>query len=165
MSDSSRSGNPTDKRAVVSYKPKLSKEKTTYPDVAEVMDRSFVKLTPEMQIYDAIRSLLDNSITGATVVDEAGHLVGVLSEKDCLRVLLNLAYDGTPAAQVKDYMTTDITSIPSTMDITDVATVFLKNSFRRLPVVDEGKLVGQVTRRDLLRAIREIIRKSKGAVI
>ncbi len=162
MSERKQAGE-TARRAVVSYTPKLKPAHGyTYPSVSEFMDKSFIRLRPEMPIYEAIRALLDHAITGATVVDEHGRLIGILSEKDCLRVLLQVAYDGLPGGVVRDYMSSALTSIPSTTDITQAASVFLANDFRRLPVVDGDKLVGQITRRDLLRAIRQVLREGPG---
>lgn len=156
MSESSK--DPA-RRAVVSYTPKLAeKGERAYPTVREHMDREFVRLTADMPIYEAIDVLLKKSITGAGVVDGKGALVGILSEKDCLRVLLDIAADDRPGGQVADYMTKDVDTITPDADIVQLAQQFLNNVYRRVLVVDdEGKLCGQITRRDLLRAIRRFL--------
>lgn len=125
------------------------------------MDTSFVKLNPSMDVYHAIETLLNNRITGAAVVDDDGELVGILSERDCLKTLLHGAYNNMPLAQVGDYMTKDVETIPPTWDVVAAADFFHQHVYRRLLVVEDGKLVGQITRRDLLRAIQAIMKKQR----
>ena len=132
-----------------------------YPLVRDCMDTSFVKLHPTMNVYHAIETLLNNRITGAAVVDDGGNLVGILSERDCLKTLLHGAYNNMPLAQVADYMTTEVETIPPTWDVVAAADFFHKHIYRRLLVVEDGKLVGQITRRDLLRAIQDIMKKQR----
>ena len=127
------------------------------PTVKDLMDETFVTLKPDMQVSEAIDILLKNRITGAAVVDDDGGLVGVLSEKDCLRTLLQGAYDGLPAGLVSDYMATLVMTVPPDLDIFKLTEIFLKQVYRRLLVEENGKLVGQVTRRDFLQAIQRYI--------
>ena len=127
------------------------------PHVSDYMDTKFITLHPEMDIHDAIAVLLDQKITGAPVVDNKENLVGILSEKDCLRTLVHGAYSGVPGGgKVEDYMTQEVDTIHPDLDIFTVADRFLNCSYRRLLVIRDKKLVGQITRRDLLRAIQKI---------
>jgi CBS domain-containing protein len=126
------------------------------PKVSDFMDKSFITLNPDMDVYKAIQILLDGKITGAAVIDKKEKLVGILSEKDCLRTLVHGAYSSLPSGKVSDFMTKTVVTIHPDLDIFTVADKFLKTNFRRLLVVKEGKLVGQITRRDLLRAIQKI---------
>ncbi len=126
------------------------------PTVEEFMDKTFVTLTPDIDVYKAINILLEKRLTGAAVVDEKRRVVGVLSEKDCLRTLVHDAYSNLPSGQVKDFMTTHMLHVSPEMDIFSVASIFLKQSFRRLLVIRHGELVGQITRRDLLRVIKKL---------
>ena len=126
------------------------------PNVREFMDKSYITLTPEMDVYRAIDIMLKGGITGAAVVDHKENLVGVLSEKDCLRTLVHGAYSELPSGKVSDFMTEEVTTIHPDLDIFTVADKFLNCPYRRLLVVEEGKLVGQITRRDLLRAIQKL---------
>lgn len=131
------------------------------PTVSDIMDRSFVRLKPEMDVYRAIEILLSRGITGAAVVDDSDHLVGILSERDCLKLLLLGAYENLPSGRVADFMSPEVRTISSETDLFTVADFFTKNIYRRLLVVDNGRLVGQITRRDLLRAIHRATRKRK----
>lgn len=125
------------------------------PIVEDFMDKVFVKLKPDMSISEAVEILLKKQMTGATVVNKKGELIGILSEKDCLKILLYDSFHSTPDGLVKDYMQPEVETVESTVDIISVAQKFLKSTFRRLPVVDDGKLVGQITRRDILRGMRK----------
>jgi CBS domain-containing protein len=126
------------------------------PIVREFMVTNVVTLRPDMPIREAIDILLKHRISGAPVVDAAGHLLGTLSEKDCLRVFANAAFYHTDPGEVEDYMTRDVCTIDPEADLFRAADIFLKNSFRRLPVVENGRLVGQISRRDVLNASRRI---------
>jgi CBS domain-containing protein len=121
------------------------------PTVRKYMDTSLDCIAPEMDIRDAVDFLLEHRVTGAPVVKD-GELVGILSEKDCLRLLTQ--EEGAHRGTVADYMIRNVVTIPSTMDIYFAAGIFLKNTFRRMPVVDGRRVVGQITRRDILRAIK-----------
>jgi len=130
------------------------------PNVREFMDKSFITLTPDMDVYRAIDIMLKGGITGAAVVDNKERLVGVLSEKDCLRTLVHGAYSSLPSGKVSDFMSKDPETIHPDLDVFSVADKFLNSTYRRLLVVDEDKkLVGQITRRDLLRAIQKLHNK------
>ena len=129
------------------------------PTVRECMDTRVHTVRPETDIMDAIVFLLDHRVTGAPVINEAGELVGMLSEKDCLRLLLTGADDAdVPGGVVSDYMTTELETVPPDMDVYFAAGKFLNSTVRRLPVVEKGKLVGAITRFDLLRVIRSNFR-------
>lgn len=129
--------------------------------VREVMATGLVTLPPGMPIFQAITLLLKNRISGAPVVDDDGRLVGVLSEKDCLRVFANEAFFSQNAGgPVSSYMTTNIQSVDPDDDVFKAADLFLKHSFRRLPVVDDGRLVGQISRRDVLKASLKLVQDS-----
>ena len=121
---------------------------------ADIMARSEATLDPETDIYDALARLLKSRLTGAPVVDDEGKLLGMLTERDCLKVLVGGALDGLPTGKVSDYMTASAQSISPTATLFDIAHIFLTRSYRKLPVVDEaGRVIGQVSRRDMLVAI------------
>ncbi len=98
--------------------------------------------------------VLRRTETGAPVVNEAGQLLGMLTERDCLKALVGGALDGLPGGKVADYMTAPAESIRPTASLFDIAHIFLTRSFRKLPVVDvDRRVIGQVSRRDMLVAI------------
>jgi CBS domain-containing protein len=139
-----------------SIRPSLS---ALLPTASDIMTRALVALTPEMPILDAVRVLLKYRISGAPVIDEAGRLAGICSELDCLRVLSSgvfYADDHGGEGLVAHSMSTDFQAVESHQDIYALAQFFLDQSVQRLPVVEDGRLVGQISRRDVLRAMVEI---------
>jgi len=123
------------------------------PLVRDHMDTEVCVLAPETEILNAVGLLVEHQVTGAPVIDGAGHLVGMLTEKDCLRLVATGAGADRPSGTVADFMTTDVTTIPPGMDVYYAAGLFLHQPFRRFPVVEDGKLVGAITRFDILRVI------------
>ncbi len=125
------------------------------PTVREYMDTVVHTLSPDDDIHEAVCFLLDKHVTGAPVVDADGRVVGIITEKDCLRLLALGDGEGLPEGRVSDYMSQEVITIPQGMNIYFVAGMFLRDVIRRFPVVDgDGKLIGAITRFDILRAIR-----------
>jgi CBS domain-containing protein len=124
------------------------------PVVRDYMDKEVPTLTPEVDILEAVDFLLKKHVTGAPVLDPHGNVIGILTEKDCLRLLSTGMEADKPRGTVRDYMTTEVASVPSHMNVYFLAGMFLKANYRRLPVIDNGKLVGAITRFDVLRVIQ-----------
>jgi len=124
--------------------------------VRDYMAGHLVTFKPEMDVMDAIHELVKQRIAGAPVVDDKGDLVGMLSELDCMKVALNAGYYGDWGGPVADYMSTSVESVDADMNIVDLAQKFLASGFRRFPVLRNNRLVGQISRRDALRALTEL---------
>jgi CBS domain-containing protein len=124
------------------------------PVVRDYMDTHVPTLRPETNIMDAIGFLLEKRVTGAPVVDKDGLLIGILTEKDCLRLVAEGVDGDLPRGSVAAFMSPNPETIPPNMDVYFAAGIFLKREFRRFPVVENGKLVGAITRFDILRVIR-----------
>ena len=133
------------------------------PTVREFMDRHVQTISPDLDIMDAVDFLLEKRVTGAIVTDSKGKLVGILTEFDCLRLLTHGDARGeAPRGKVKEFMTAQVQTIPPTMDIYYCAGLFTDVSFRRFPVVEDGRLVGAITRFDLLRAVHRYLAPQTG---
>ena len=125
--------------------------------VSDYMAKRLIVLQSDMSIDTAIKLLLRHGVSGAPVLNEIGELVGMFSESDCLKDIVQSCYHETNAGMVKDVMFTQIQSIHPDQSILDAAEIFLKDRRRRLPVLDDqGRLVGQISRRDVLRAMDEL---------
>lgn len=127
------------------------------PLVKDVMDASVVTIKPEADIRSAIAILLKHELTGAPVMDDAGAVIGMISEKDCLRVFASAAFYEPGGGLVRDYMSKEVVTVDPDDDVFKAAELFIRHPFRRLPVVAGGRLVGEVSRRHILIASRNII--------
>jgi CBS domain-containing protein len=115
----------------------MSKEGCNMSPVKEMRVRDFmvskpVVFTRDTELLDAVRILVDRRISGAPVVDERGNLVGVLTE---------------------DYMSSDVHAVNAEDSLLDLATKFVESGYRRFPVMEDNRVVGLVTRQDVLRAV------------
>ena len=121
--------------------------------IKEFMAKQLITFQSDTPIEAAMESFLENKISGAPVLDNQGKLVGVLSEKDCMRTLFESSYYNNLGGFVKEYMSTNLKTINIHDTLSNVADEFIKSRFRRFPVMEGDKLVGQISRRDILRAI------------
>ena len=126
---------------------------------ADIMTRKLVTLTPQTEVFDAIDRLLKHRISGAPVVDpeNRGRFVGLFSERNAVRLLVDAAYEGQVAQTIGRFIETDVHTIGPDVDLLSIAQLFLHSNQRRLPVVDEDRLIGQVSRRDVLKAAHTLM--------
>ena len=128
----------------------------------KIMTRDVVTAMTTTNIYDAVRMMADGNITGLPVIDEDEKLVGVVTEKDVMRHLLNTEnIEGT----VQDCMTTDVISLNmNDNDLLDVIKILVENKFRRVPIECEGKLKGIISRSDIILYIYSCELKDRGVI-
>ena len=126
--------------------------------VKDYMSRTLVTFKPETNVLDAVHTLVEHRIAGAPVVDDAGNLVGMLSEFDCMKVALQAGYHEMYGGPVRDYMSENVETVNAEMSIVDLASLFLESGYRRYPVMKDNRLVGQISRRDVLRALEVLSR-------
>ena len=129
----------------------------------DIMVSRLVTLKPDRDVFDAIGHLLKHRISGAPVVDEQRNFLGVFSERYCMSVVIESAHEQLPTAKVSAFMNTDVgRAIPEDTTLLDIAQIFLYTHYRRLPVLRDGKLVGQICRRDVLRVAHKLTTTAKG---
>jgi CBS domain-containing protein len=121
--------------------------------VRDYMTRRLVTLAPQTEILRALHTLIEKDISGAPVVDDLGALVGIVTERDCMQVALNATYHSEYGGVVADFMSSPAVSISPDEGIVDVAKRFLGTRYHRYPVVENGRLIGQISRRDVMRAL------------
>ncbi|MCP4315267.1 MAG: CBS domain-containing protein [Hyphomicrobiales bacterium] len=122
----------------------------------DYMSTKLVTFAPETDIHRAMKVLLEKRLSGAPVLDERGQLIGVLSKKDCFKVVFNATYHKEWGGRVSDYMRRDVETIDADTDIVEVAQIFLNGPYRRFPVMSGNRLVGQISRHDVLRALDDL---------
>ncbi|MDQ7090977.1 MAG: CBS domain-containing protein [Methylococcales bacterium] len=125
--------------------------------IADYMAKHIVTLKKETDVLTAIKQLLSHKITSAPVLDENGHLLGIFSEKDCMKVALETVYNEGPIANVAEYMATDTVTVNADASVIDLAEKFKNSSTRSYPVYDDRELVGMISRADVLRALVTIL--------
>ncbi len=128
--------------------------------VKSYMSTHVVTLHPDMDVLEAVQILTDQGIPGAPVVDDLGNFVGLLAEKDCLEAVLKAAYYEEWGGRVAEYMQTRVRTIDAGMSIIDAARLFVETSLRGFPVMDSQRIVGQLNRSDLLKALIRLSRDS-----
>ncbi|GIX21995.1 MAG: hypothetical protein KatS3mg121_0778 [Gammaproteobacteria bacterium] len=125
--------------------------------VREYMSPAPITVAPDTDIQEAIRLLLEHRISGMPVVDAHGNLVGMLSERDCMKVALDAAYHESAAGKVRDFMSPEVETVYLDDTVVELAERFYTKPFRRYPVIDEeNRLVGIIARRDVLRALQRL---------
>lgn len=119
---------------------------------------NLITFNPDQTIQEVIDIIITKGISGAPVLDKDRKLVGIISEKDCLRIIVDQAYHNLPASdrKVSDYMTAKVKTLSSNSDVVEAANEFLNSPVRRLPILENGVLIGQVSRRDILKAAKNI---------
>lgn len=125
------------------------------PTVESFMTRDVVALRPEMSMHEALHLLVKHRLSGAPVVKN-NAVIGMLSEKDFLHVFTTSVLQDMPDGTVGDYMKTDITACQPDDELFEVAEQFFHHTFRRMPVLKDGLLVGIISRSDVLKAIHAI---------
>jgi CBS domain-containing protein len=118
------------------------------------MTRDLITLSPGMEITRAVATLIEHDISAAPVVDDLGRLVGILTAKDCFRAVLHAHYHQDLGDTVAGYMTADVDTLTTGMGVVTAAQRFMDSNHRRYPVLQDGRLVGIITRMDLLRAFQ-----------
>lgn len=149
----------------MNFTPNLTKDpasssKTQYESVVNYMVKAndMITFKPDQSIHEVIDIIIEKRISGAPVLDDDRKLVGIISEKDCLRIIVDQAYHNLPSdnQKVSDYMTAKVKTISPETDVVSAANDFLSTPIRRMPVVENGVLLGQISRRDILRAAKNI---------
>ena len=142
----------------MNFKPLFEKKKPNDPNQDPIEKymvplNHMVTLKPDQGIMEAIATILEKRISGAPVLDEQRHLIGNLSEKDCLRIVEDKVQRNLPVKdkKVSDYMSTHVRTFSPTTTVVDACIEFLNSPIRRYAVVENGALVGEISRRDILR--------------
>lgn len=121
--------------------------------IKNVMTKNVFFVKQNTPIYEALNLLVKHRISGLPVVNENMRVVGILSEKDVLTILFDQNID--IKSKVDDYMTREVICFTEEDSAIDICKFFMKSNIRRVPIVKEGKLVGVISRRDIVNLILE----------
>jgi CBS domain-containing protein len=117
------------------------------------MNHQPILVTDTTNVREAVELLLKNKVTGVPVIDSSNNLVGYLSEQDCIEEMLNDAFYCEEPAAVTKVMQTEVMSVTPNTSIVELAQTIIKNRPKNYPVIDDGKLVGLISRADVLQAL------------
>lgn len=120
-----------------------------------IMTKYVLTVQEDTDIIEAMRLLIDHNVTGMPVVDCHNNLKGIISEKDMLRML----YEGDKYAKVGELMTRDVVTFGEEAELPDICECLINNNFRRIPIVNEDKLVGIISRKDIIKFILQARQK------
>ncbi len=122
--------------------------------VSDYMSRNLTTFRPSQSVMEVMEILVKKNISGGPVVNERNELVGIISEGDCMKQISESRYYNQPMEDVKveQYMIREVDTIDGGMNVFDAAKKFLESKHRRFPIVENGKLAGQISQRDVLKA-------------
>jgi len=122
-------------------------------EVRDCMSSSPITVSPRTEITQVVRMLIEHDISGVVVVDDGARVVGVVTERDCIAAAASADYYGEWGGPVEKFMSSPAECVEPGENLVDVADRLTKSAFRRFPVVEEGRLVGLLARRDVMRAL------------
>lgn len=112
-----------------------------------------ITFSADMMVQSAVEKFVNSHQLGGPVVDGQGHLVGWISEQDCIAVLLREAYHCEQVAQVKDVMRTEVLTVGPDTSILTLAEMMMGQKPKIYPVVEAGRLLGVINRHNVIQAI------------
>ena len=141
--------------AIKSFQGKRVEKNRSYSNrllVSDIMSHKLVLFKPDESIHDVMKKFIKFRVSGGPVVNSSGKLVGIISEADCMKEISDSRYFNMPILDktVKHFMTNNVQTIDSSTTVFDAASLFFKTKKRRFPVMNKDKLVGQLSRKDIV---------------
>lgn len=127
--------------------------------VSDYMTKKLITFKPEDSLDHVIHLLIANKISGGPVINDQNELIGIISETDCIKHVSESKYYNMPSDSdntVAKKMNSNVDTIDKDMNIFDAASKFINSKRRRFPVVENGKLIGQISQKDVLKAALNI---------
>lgn len=145
-------------KSYIGRRAKATKGSSEDIKVSDYMSRNLTTFRPEQSVLEVMNTLIKKKISGGPVVNEKNELVGIISEGDCMKQISSSRYHNHPMedAKVEDHMAKEVETIDGNMNLFDAADLFLSHKRRRFPIVEEGKLVGLISQKDVLKAALEL---------
>lgn len=126
--------------------------------VSDYMSTNLITFTPDQTLDSVIESLIKHRISGGPVVNKKRELIGIISEGDCIKQISESRYYNMPMQDktIEKYMALNVETIDANMNIFDAANKFLDAKRRRFPIVENGKLIGLISQKDILKAAMKL---------
>ena len=146
---------------MINFTPRFIKknvEKIIYETAFDYMTSKVITFKADQGIIEVIETITKRKISGAPVINDNGEIIGIITEKDCLRLIYDEKYHNLPPnkGNVINYMSKKVVTVDYKTRIDELANMFMNSNFRRYPVLKDGKMVGIISRRDVLKARRKI---------
>jgi predicted transcriptional regulator len=145
-------------KSYIGKRAKPTKGSTENIKVSDYMTTNLITFRPNQSVMEVMNTLIKKRISGGPVVNDKNELVGIISEGDCMKQISNSRYYNQPLQdfKVEQHMATDIDTIDGNMNVFDAADKFLTSKHRRFPILENGKLVGQISQKDVLKAALQL---------
>ncbi len=127
--------------------------------VSDYMTKNLITFKVEDSLGYVIEQLIKHNISGGPIVNDKNELIGIISETDCIKHISESKYYNMPSdvkSTVGEYMVTEVDTIDKNMNIFDATHKFINTKRRRFPVVENGKLIGQLSQKDVLKATHKV---------
>jgi len=141
-------------KSFVGKRAKPSKGSMEQIKVSDYMSKNLTTFKPDQSVMEVMNVLIKNKISGGPVINEKNELVGIISEGDCMKQISESRYYNQPMENMKveQHMAKEVETIDGEMNVFDAAEKFLSSKRRRFPIVEDGKLVGLISQKDVLKA-------------
>ena len=145
-------------KSYIGKRAKPRKGSTENIKVSDYMTTNLITFRPNQSVLEVMNTLIRKRISGGPVVNDKNELVGIISEGDCMKQISNSRYYNQPLQdfKVEQHMNTSVDTIDGNMNVFDAADKFLTSKHRRFPIVENGKLVGQISQKDVLKAALQL---------
>lgn len=145
-------------KSYIGKRAKPRKGSTENIKVSDYMTTNLITFRPNQSVLEVMNTLIRKRISGGPVVNDKNELVGIISEGDCMKQISNSRYYNQPLQdfKVEQHMATNVDTIDGNMNVFDAADKFLTSKHRRFPIVENGKLVGQISQKDVLKAALQL---------
>ncbi len=126
--------------------------------VKDYMTTDLITFKPSQSVEEVVETLIKHKISGGPVVNENNELIGIISEGDCIKQISESRYYNTPTqdSKVENHMVKNVETIDGNLNIFDAANKFLSAKRRRFPIIEDGKLIGQISQKDILKAAMQL---------
>jgi len=126
--------------------------------VKDYMSTNLITFKTSQSIEEVIETLIKNRISGGPVVNDNNELIGIISEGDCIKQISESRYYNMPmeSHSIEKHMVKNVETIDGNMNIFDAANKFLEAKRRRFPIIENGKLIGLISQKDILKAALQL---------
>ncbi len=133
---------------------KPEKGQSTNIKVSDYMSTNLITFRPDQSVLEVMNTLIKNKISGGPVINDKNELLGIISEGDCMKQISESRYYNMPMEDmiVEKHMAHEVETIDGNMNVFDAANKFVNSKRRRFPIIEQGKLVGQISQKDVLKA-------------